>query len=181
MLQRSRRGVRTGDVGVLQKLASTMVEPAGQWHMPIRMRRCRASRSRNECNSSHRPILCSEAQHAREFPGVGRHMHRMTQARLGCDQQVIGTDRRPHPLEPGANFGGLLGIFLLEWPRVDVQRGGAETISYRPYSTPNDSKGTGTAEVTYDIISKTLTWTIDFDGLTGPATHAAQGDAGRSC
>ena len=54
----------------------------------------------------------------------------------------------------------------------------AETITYKAVlnaqnqPTPNDSKGTGTAEVTYDTTSKTLSWTIDFDGLTGPATMA---------
>ena len=54
----------------------------------------------------------------------------------------------------------------------------AETITYKAVlnaqnqPTPNDSKGTGTAEVTFDTTSKTLTWTINFDGLTGPATMA---------
>ena len=54
----------------------------------------------------------------------------------------------------------------------------AETITYKAVinaqnqTTPNDSKGTGTAEVTYDTASKTLTWTINFDGLTGPAIMA---------
>src|SRR5712672_2171514 len=54
----------------------------------------------------------------------------------------------------------------------------AETITYKAVlnaqnqPTPNDSKGTGTGEVTYDTTSKTLTWTIDFDGLTGPSTMA---------
>ena len=54
----------------------------------------------------------------------------------------------------------------------------AETITYKAVlnaqnqPTPNDSKGTGTGEVTYDTTSKTLTWTINFDGLTGPATMA---------
>jgi hypothetical protein len=54
----------------------------------------------------------------------------------------------------------------------------AETIAYKAVlnaqsqPTPNDSKGTGTAEVTYDTSSKTLTWTVTFDGLTGPATAA---------
>jgi hypothetical protein len=33
----------------------------------------------------------------------------MTQARLGCDQHTIGTDRRPRSLKLGANFAGLLG------------------------------------------------------------------------
>ena len=54
----------------------------------------------------------------------------------------------------------------------------AETITYKAVlnaqnqPTPNDSKGTGTAEVTYDTTSKTLSWTINFDGLTGPSTMA---------
>ena len=54
----------------------------------------------------------------------------------------------------------------------------AETITYKAaldaknQPTPNDSKGTGTAEVTFDTTSKTLSWTINFDGLTGPATMA---------
>ena len=37
---------------------------------------------------------------------------------------------------------------------------------------PNDSMGTGNAEVTYDTTSKMLTWTINFSGLKGPATVA---------
>lgn len=37
---------------------------------------------------------------------------------------------------------------------------------------PNDSKAKGTADLTYDTASKNLTWTITFDGLTGPATVA---------
>ena len=37
---------------------------------------------------------------------------------------------------------------------------------------PNDSKGTGTVEATYDTATKMLTWTIDYSGLSGPATAA---------
>jgi hypothetical protein len=37
---------------------------------------------------------------------------------------------------------------------------------------PNDSAGTGTADVTFDTESKELSWTIEFSGLTGPATAA---------
>jgi hypothetical protein len=54
----------------------------------------------------------------------------------------------------------------------------AEVITYKAAlnaqnnPTPNDSKGTGTAEVTYDTTSKMLTWTVTFDGLTGPSTAA---------
>jgi len=37
---------------------------------------------------------------------------------------------------------------------------------------PDDSKGTGTVEATYDTASKKLDWTIDYSGLTGPAIAA---------
>jgi hypothetical protein len=37
---------------------------------------------------------------------------------------------------------------------------------------PNDSAGTGTAEITFDTESKELTWTVEFSGLTGPAIGA---------
>ena len=54
----------------------------------------------------------------------------------------------------------------------------AETIQYKadltgPAETPpTDSKGTGTVTATYDTATKTLAWTIDYSGLTGPATAA---------
>ena len=34
------------------------------------------------------------------------------------------------------------------------------------------SKGTGTASITFDTASNTLTWKITYSGLTGPATMA---------
>jgi hypothetical protein len=37
---------------------------------------------------------------------------------------------------------------------------------------PNDSGGTGTADIAYDTESKELTWTIEYSGLSGPATAA---------
>lgn len=39
-----------------------------------------------------------------------------------------------------------------------------------PEIPPNDSKGTGIANVTYNSTSKKLSWTITYAGLTGPAT-----------
>jgi CHRD domain-containing protein len=71
-------------------------------------------------------------------------------------------------------FAGLALTALLTMGSAAV----AETITYKAVlnaqsqSTPNDSKGTGTAQVTYDTATKTLTWTVTFDGLTGPATAA---------
>ena len=36
----------------------------------------------------------------------------------------------------------------------------------------NDSKGTGEVEAQFDTSTKTLTWTIAYSGLSGPATAA---------
>ena len=35
---------------------------------------------------------------------------------------------------------------------------------------PNASKGTGSADVTYDPVTKMLKWGVTYSGLTGPAT-----------
>src|SRR5436190_24137297 len=54
----------------------------------------------------------------------------------------------------------------------------AETMSFKANMTAgeevpaNDSKGTGNAELSYDTTTKMLTWTVNFSGLTGPATAA---------
>ena len=37
---------------------------------------------------------------------------------------------------------------------------------------PNDSKGIGTVDATYDTTSKKLAWTVTYSGLTGPVTAA---------
>lgn len=54
----------------------------------------------------------------------------------------------------------------------------AETMHYKASLTgpaetpPTDSKGTGAVDATYDTATKTLTWTIDYSGLSGPAIAA---------
>src|ERR1700687_5702547 len=54
----------------------------------------------------------------------------------------------------------------------------AEMISYKAdlkaatEVPPNDSKGTGAVDATYDTTSKKFSWTITYSGLTGPATAA---------
>ena len=54
----------------------------------------------------------------------------------------------------------------------------AETVSFKATLNaasevpPNKSEGTGSADVTYDTASKTLTWTVTFARLTGSATMA---------
>ena len=37
---------------------------------------------------------------------------------------------------------------------------------------PTKSDGKGTADITYDTVSKKLTWKVTYSGLTGPATMA---------
>ena len=54
----------------------------------------------------------------------------------------------------------------------------AEMIMYKAALTgasevpPNDSKGTGTVEASFDTDAKTLTWTISYEGLSGDAAAA---------
>jgi hypothetical protein len=54
----------------------------------------------------------------------------------------------------------------------------AETVKYKADLTgaaetpPTDSKGTGSLSATYDTATKTLTWTADYSGLSGPAIAA---------
>ena len=54
----------------------------------------------------------------------------------------------------------------------------AETMHFKATLTgpaetpPTDSKGTGTVDATYDDATKTLGWTINYSGLTGPAIAA---------
>jgi hypothetical protein len=56
--------------------------------------------------------------------------------------------------------------------------GVAETISYKANLRgggevpPNDSKGAGLLTATYDTVSKKLTWTVTYSGLSGNATLA---------
>jgi len=54
----------------------------------------------------------------------------------------------------------------------------AEVVTYKvqllPSSEvpPNDSKGSGSIEATYDTASRKLSWTATYSGLTGAATMA---------
>lgn len=64
------------------------------------------------------------------------------------------------------------GIVLLAAPAF------ADTVMYKAnlggaQEVPaNTTSGSGTADLTYDTATKTLTWTITFSGLSGPATAA---------
>jgi hypothetical protein len=54
----------------------------------------------------------------------------------------------------------------------------AETIAFKAdlkaanEVPPNTSAATGTAEATFDTVTKTLTWTVTYQGLSGPAIGA---------
>ena len=64
------------------------------------------------------------------------------------------------------------GVLLLP------QAGLAETITFKAElsganeSPPNDSGAGGAADATFDTESRMLTWTVEYDGLTGPAIGA---------
>ena len=45
-------------------------------------------------------------------------------------------------------------------------------LSGQSETPPNDSKGTGVVDSTYDTDTKTLTWTITYQDLTGDVTAA---------
>jgi hypothetical protein len=55
---------------------------------------------------------------------------------------------------------------------------GAEELKFKANLTgqaetpPTDTKGNGTLSATYDTATKTLAWTVDYSGLTGPAIGA---------
>jgi hypothetical protein len=65
--------------------------------------------------------------------------------------------------------GALLGASSLAQAEMITYKA---TINAKQEVPENDSKGVGTAEVVYDTNTKTVTWTITFDGLTGPPTVA---------
>ena len=46
------------------------------------------------------------------------------------------------------------------------------TLSGATETPPTDSKGAGTLAASYDAETRTLAWTVDYSGLTGPATAA---------
>jgi hypothetical protein len=54
----------------------------------------------------------------------------------------------------------------------------AETVTFKTALTgknevpPNDSKRTGSLTITYDSVSKKMSWTGNYSGLSGPVTAA---------
>jgi hypothetical protein len=60
---------------------------------------------------------------------------------------------------------GLTGAYAEEVKYAAKLDGASET-------PPTDSKGTGTVDAKFDTATKTLSWTINYSGLSGPATAA---------
>jgi hypothetical protein len=99
---------------------------------------------------------------------------------LGVNKQG-GNFMRAKILGIGIAGVTLAGLALVASPAV------AENVSFKAVLNassevpPNSSKGSGSADVTYDTVAKKLTWTVTFSGLTGSATMAHfHGPAGAS-
>ncbi len=61
---------------------------------------------------------------------------------------------------------------------LSIAAANADSVAYRASLKgsqevpPNTTSGTGTADVSFDTATKTLTWKVTYSGLTGPATMA---------
>jgi hypothetical protein len=70
-----------------------------------------------------------------------------------------------------ATFGMLAGLALTGSALADEMKFTANLTGPEEVP-PTDSAGTGTADVTFNSDNKQFTWTIEFSGLSGPATAA---------
>jgi hypothetical protein len=64
------------------------------------------------------PILAAQSRHAREFLEVAGHDSQAPAPRMAGDEQVIGSDHGPLPLELRANVGGMVGRPIVERKHV---------------------------------------------------------------
>lgn len=79
-----------------------------------------------------------------------------------------------HPLgKPVAGAGLVLAasLFMSAPALADLVHIGA-ALSGAQETPPNDSKGTGTLTGTYDTVTKKLSWSVSYSGLSGPAIAA---------
>ena len=75
-------------------------------------------------------------------------------------------------LSAGLAGGALAALALVASPAVAENVTFKATLNASSQVPPNSSKGTGSADATYDTVGKKLTWTVTFSGLTGNATMA---------
>src|SRR5688572_21746799 len=72
----------------------------------------------------------------------------------------------------------LFGTAILAGSLVMMPAASAETITFKSElkaaneAPPNDSTGTGSVEATFDTVTKILSWTITYSGLSGPVIGA---------
>ena len=74
-----------------------------------------------------------------------------------------------HTLSGGLVLGAVLalgGSALAEEMKFRAELTGAAQVP------PVTTDATGTVEVTYDTVAKNLTWTLEYEGLSGEATAA---------
>ena len=77
------------------------------------------------------------------------------------------------PLETFAAAAALtLALALAAAPAVASEMKFQAVLSGQSETPPNDSKGSGTVDATYDTDTKTLIWTITYKDLSGDATAA---------
>ena len=72
-----------------------------------------------------------------------------------------------------ASISAVLGIamssaILISSPSLAERMKFKADMSASQVVPPNDSAGKGTAHITFDTASRTLSWTIEYSGLTGP-------------
>ncbi len=75
------------------------------------------------------------------------------------------------PLETFA-AAAALSLVLAAAPALASEIKYTAVLSGQSETPPNDSKGSGTVDATYDSDTKTLTWTIDYKDLSGDVTAA---------
>ena len=87
--------------------------------------------------------------------------------------KIVTPNREDNSMNTTIVRSGLIGLALAGC-LATAPAALAEVQTYKAAlaALGNDSKGTGNAEVTFDTTTKMLTWTVTFDGLTGPATAA---------
>src|SRR3546814_1336625 len=71
-----------------------------------------------------------------------------------------------------ASISAVLGIAMpsamISSPSPAEQMKFKADMSASQVVPPNDNAGKGTARITFDTASRTLSWTIEYSGLTGP-------------
>ena len=71
-----------------------------------------------------------------------------------------------------SSLAALSAVAMMAAPAFADQVKYTADLTASAETPPTDSTGTGTVDATYDTATKMLTWTIDYQGLTGDVTAA---------